>query len=403
MFKKLKIKNFQSHENSELEFSPGINIIVPENENDPNDIGKTSIFRALQLLCFNRPMGGSYFPNDKESGKTEISVELSDSKKISLIKEIKKKEVKKTIYKLDKKPFSSIPDQIVSALNLSEVNIQQQLDEPYLVTSSGGEVAKTINRITKIEQSDEWISSLTTEINATNRDITKLKQEIKAKKSELKKYSDIDETVALVNRLERIIGKIGKYTDDYDCLLSVNNEIVEIENWLLFNRKNILSLGKLIDEMEEIFVKIISISKEEEALQYLSDLIEDIEKLKYVDVRKELDALQKMMKEENQLFEEKKTLRELTQIFENVSDLEKVNVEGDLKSVQEMMRKINEMQEEKSELLEVFEIQERTDVLINEYSKIKERYILDLKKFGKCPTCLSIIGDKVIKRIAKEL
>jgi DNA repair ATPase RecN len=120
-------------------------------------------------------------------------------------------------------------------------------------------------------------------------------------------------------------------------------------------------------------------------------------------VRKELDALQKMMKEENQLFEEKKTLRELTQIFENVSDLEKVNVEGDLKSVQEMMRKINEMQEEKSELLEVFEIQERTDVLINEYSKIKERYILDLKKFGKCPTCLSIIGDKVIKRIAKEL
>lgn len=403
MFKSLKIKNFQSHENSELEFSSGINIIVPENENDPNDIGKTSIFRALQLLCFNRPLGGSYFPNSKEFGKTEISVELLNDKTVSLIKEIKNKEVKKTIYKLDKKSFSSIPDQVVSALNLSETNIQQQLDEPYLVTSSGGEVAKTINRITKIEQSDEWISSLTTEINTTNRDITKLKQEIKAKKNELKKYSDIDETAALVSRLEKIINKVDKYTDDYDHLLNVNNEVIEIEDWLFLNKTYVSVSEKLIDETEKILVEIESISKEEEVLRYLLNLIEDVKRLKHVDVRKDLDALQKMMQEENQLLEEKEILQELIEISEDVDDLKKVDVEKDLKTAQEMMQKINEMQKEKDDLFEVLETRKETDILIDNYSEVKKEYISDLKKFGKCPTCLSIIEDKVIKRIVKEL
>lgn len=407
MFKKLKIKNFQSHENSELEFSSGINIIVPEDGNNPNDVGKTSIFRALQLLCTNRPAGGNYFPKNKEKGKTEILVELDNDKEISLIKNIKDKEAKSAIYKIGNKKFekfgASVPDQIVSALNISEINFQNQLDPPYLITSTSGEIAKTINKITKIEQSDEWISSLTTEINTTNRDIIKLKQEIKAKKNELKKYSNIDETVALVNRLEKIISKTNKYTDDYDCLLSVNNEVIEIEDWLLSNKTNVFALEKLIDETEEIFVKMESIGKEKDSLQYLLDLIEDIERLKYVDVGTDLDVLQKIMKEENQLLEEKRVLQELTGIFEIVDDLKRVNVEKDLKSVQEMLRKINELQEEKRGLFGFFKAQKQVDVLINDYSKIKEEYVFDLKKFGKCPTCLSIIGDKVIKRIAKEL
>ena len=66
---------------------------------------------------------------------------------------------------------TSVPDQIEETLNLSELNIQEQFDIPFLVMTSPGEIARTINRITKLEKVDEWVSKLTTKVNQNNTKI----------------------------------------------------------------------------------------------------------------------------------------------------------------------------------------------------------------------------------------
>ena len=55
MIDKIKIQNYQSHENTELELSPGINVIIGE-----TDRGKTSILRALNWMFSNRPLGEGF-------------------------------------------------------------------------------------------------------------------------------------------------------------------------------------------------------------------------------------------------------------------------------------------------------------------------------------------------------
>ena len=52
MIKRIKIENIQSHKETELELSSGINAIVGSSNN-----GKSAILRAFYWLVYNRPLG----------------------------------------------------------------------------------------------------------------------------------------------------------------------------------------------------------------------------------------------------------------------------------------------------------------------------------------------------------
>ena len=74
MIDKISIKNFQSHPNTELELDPGINVITGSSDN-----GKTSIFRALYWIIYNRPSGNSFISNWIKDEKGNIKKEVTKS------------------------------------------------------------------------------------------------------------------------------------------------------------------------------------------------------------------------------------------------------------------------------------------------------------------------------------
>ena len=71
MIKKLHIRNFQSHKDSRLIFSDGVNVIVGN-----SDSGKSAILRALNWVITNRPSGDSYISN--WGGPTYVIVETEE-------------------------------------------------------------------------------------------------------------------------------------------------------------------------------------------------------------------------------------------------------------------------------------------------------------------------------------
>ena len=71
MIEKLQIKNFQSHKDSTLEFSPGVNVIVGS-----SDSGKSAIIRGLRWLAYGKPRGDSM--RSWWGGDITITVQLSD-------------------------------------------------------------------------------------------------------------------------------------------------------------------------------------------------------------------------------------------------------------------------------------------------------------------------------------
>ena len=161
MIKSVKLHNFRSHENTILEFHPGVNVIYGLGQS-----GKTNIIRAINWVVRNRPSGfnmHSHFAQDEET-----SVELIlDNGIVNLSKTAKK--IVYSIAHVGSYSYigGSVPEPITQLLNINEINISNQLDTPFLITDSPGEVGKVINRITKIEQVDSWISKLTTKANAT--------------------------------------------------------------------------------------------------------------------------------------------------------------------------------------------------------------------------------------------
>ena len=67
MINKLKTKNYQSHQDTELNFDPGVNIIIGSSNE-----GKSVIMRVFEWIINNRPLGASFVSYWNKDGKENI-------------------------------------------------------------------------------------------------------------------------------------------------------------------------------------------------------------------------------------------------------------------------------------------------------------------------------------------
>ena len=99
MIRSLHLKNFRSYRDYKFIFCKGINLIVGDGLS-----GKTNIVRALQRLCYYRPLRSkhrSYFANEED--ETSIDVLFDDCE--VLLSQTKKDSVYKLVVNGDKQEF----------------------------------------------------------------------------------------------------------------------------------------------------------------------------------------------------------------------------------------------------------------------------------------------------------
>jgi len=166
MITELHITNFQSHEETHLTFNPGVNIII-----GPSDSGKTAIIRALQWVIWNRPSGDSI--RSHWGGKTSVEL-VTEEGTVLRIKD-KGDSYGLTIggrKDLDFKAFgTSVPEEITQLLNINETNLQKQLDSPFLLSLSPGDVAKHFNKVAKLDKIDTSLQNINSGIRELTADI----------------------------------------------------------------------------------------------------------------------------------------------------------------------------------------------------------------------------------------
>lgn len=166
MIKRIKIQNFQSHIDTELEFSPQVNVIIGK-----YDSGKSAILRAINWPRTNRPRGDSFL-NAKGSAVVEIETEKGVVYRIkenksggavalgNIIEELVKEPTGNIhhnsyiIKPQDKNPKlfgavgSEVPKEVLTILNLQEINVQTQHNTGFLVFDSPNSVAEFIHERT---------------------------------------------------------------------------------------------------------------------------------------------------------------------------------------------------------------------------------------------------------------
>jgi len=356
MLEYIKITNYQSHENTQLDFSPGVNVITGKSQN-----GKTAILRSIYWLLFGKPSGFRFHSNFT-AGTDPTEVELKAEGFPSILAY---RSNKASGYIIGKEEFegTTVPDKVNQILNLDSLNIQGQLDEHFLITSSPGEVARVINKITRLERVADWVASLGSKINKENKNVDFCADKIEEGNEELRKYSELDSLEKLVLRYESVFAECDKLQERMVSLDLIAREIA--------------SVGKVLED-EELYRELVS---------GIYEVMVDVDAanrkkaflLEYNEIEKEIEFLEENIQGVDLL------LRDAMLMVE------------ESKSVEEKIESLSEL------AVVLGELGETVDSLEMERRELKDRYGKALKDLGKCPTCFSVVNDQVLEKIIESL
>lgn len=329
MFEYLRLQNFQSHRDTFLEFHKNVNVIFGTSLN-----GKTAIARGMGLLIYNRPLGCRYYSNfAPNKGETTIQLKPLDGPVITLEKTVHRKkdeskELVKTTYTYNNQNFSNLSDVIESTLNISELNIQQQFDNPFLILSSGGEFARVVNKITKLEKVDVWVSEFKSKINKTKNEIDFLESQITTCQNILTKYQGFEDLSTEINllkeknaELNNTNNKLLKLDGLLEKIEGIDDELARLTPALRIE-PDIESLSQIEQAMVSIEKRVVLINKVRtihngiSALNTIMGQLRQLEQMFLIeDQLQKIDyTLSRIEKAEDQIQEGKKLLELLSRL-----------------------------------------------------------------------------------------
>ena len=350
---KIIIKDFKSHKDTEIELSPYMNVIYGR----PN-FGKSNVIKALLLLKNNRPLGAEKtLPKTETKCVTDVEVSFSENNTISILREIKtlpndKKKVVKAEYKInDNEPYTgfgkSVPDKVTEILNLSELNIQKQSDSPYLISDSGGEFSRTINRLTGMGEANEWLKLTNESVKTTNNAIDIVNKKI----SDAKILSDKYHNVAL---LETLINDLTNTIDFGIVLNNTKNKITKLAKTTASHKRK----KAVYEMMIQHIVDTKDVYTTYSTLTNIKNSLTTIKKLKLRD----------------------KKISELLNI-DYMSDY--INTLTNINRLKETLKKLSNIKKVKKE----------TSIKIQNYNNTKAEYLIEVGNNDTCPVCFKPIDN----------
>lgn len=325
MIKELHIKNFQSHKNTSLEFCEGVNAIIGE-----TDSGKSAIIRALRLLVYNKPTGDSYRSN--WGGDTLIKAIVKDH----IIERIKTNS--KNLFILDDAEFNSYNEEISSVLNMDEINLQKQLDNPFLLSETSGVVSSHFNRVANLEKIDTALQKANQRVRKINSEVEYLQEQKELKNNLLQEYANIEGIEIKLKEVEHAESNLNLLQESEKTLSNVLTQLNTIQE----------GLDEFIyyEEVEQIVDSILVMHSEHKQLkskvELLTELYNYVEYIKthikefenYIPAETEVNQILK-------LYENKKELNRRATLLDNLcSDInykqkQLKTAENDLKDLEE--------------------------------------------------------------------
>ena len=307
MINKVEIFNFQSHKHTSLDFVDGTNVIIGK-----SDTGKSAIFRAINWVCSNRPLGDAY--RSEWGGDTKVVLYTSEGNVVQRVKTNSRNEY--IINDLVLTAFGyEVPDEVQNVLQMDFANIQSQMDKPFLLSSTPGEAAKLLNKAASIDDIDITMGNLKRNQNKINETINHNETQLEKYNKDIKSYNNIP-------LFEEKYNELYKKNEVYQDKRDKNNKIFAICSGIdevnidLESTKNVdVNLSNL-KKLNKIYSDFVA---QKERMKLLKNVIlkittrqEEIEKLKDVDDKiSTINSLEKSIKSFNEKSEKTAKLEKL--------------------------------------------------------------------------------------------
>jgi DNA repair exonuclease SbcCD ATPase subunit len=249
MFKSIKITNFQSHQDTELEFHPGVNVLVGS-----SDSGKSAIFRAMSWVMTNRPLGNTFC----RWGTKKTQVELTIDQDITIGRTKSKSENNYIFQDKELLAGTEVPEDIQRILKIDPmINIQQQISAPFLLASSPGEVASFFNEIAGLSDIDLSLKNLKSWQAMYIRTIKQLNLNIEKHQAQVLEMKYLDEAELKIKQLEDEQKKLDQIQADQKQikdLIHKHSRCSETLDEVSVKANALNSVNKLIQKTKDLEV-----------------------------------------------------------------------------------------------------------------------------------------------------
>lgn len=228
------IKNFQSHKNTIIPLTPGLNVIVGQSNH-----GKSAVFRALHWLYNNEFNGKADSFIRLNESKTSVKVLFNDGTSVEREKgrgdtgSVNSYTITHSDGSIQK--FSSVskdvPDEVRSILGSSNyvlpgdkkpntLNFWPQGEPPYLLHESGPTRARILNSFTGIDRVDKAVKELASDNRNLARDEKNIIESIDKVTSRIAKYDNLDELQQIYDDMQVIVVEADEVQNKLDFLTS---------------------------------------------------------------------------------------------------------------------------------------------------------------------------------------
>lgn len=355
--KSLHLKNFQSHEDTTLEFLPGLNVILGN-----SDSGKSAIVRGLRWLFYNEPMGADFLQRGKT--QVEVAAEFYDG---TILKRSRQKTTNAydlTLATGETMHFEgfgrTVPKEIVDYLNLRKfplsptddltLNIADQLEGPFLLQEKDSNKANAIGRLVGIHYIDQAQRNVNRDIKALNQDLKYEENSLEELLEKKKEYAFIEDKKKLLKNLQEIIEKGKKAEEKKEALESFLNNYQAIRGDIDHCQKRLIDY-KGVEELKSRLLKLKEAKERHSQLLRISTnygLIQGkISQCRDLLGRvKDLDLAKDSLKKTQTLDKDYKQIMTLTRLYQSNEESLK-EVQGQLKEAKELEKAKNYLEEGK--------------------------------------------------------
>lgn len=282
IIKKIKLRNFQSHNDTEILLSEGLTVIL-----GPTDNGKSAIIRALKWVLYNEPRGSDFITAGCKTCR--VSLEMGDGTIIT-----RERDGSRNRYVLQKGDCeqvfegfgSNVPAEIINAHGIPKiqidtdkstiVNLAEQLEPPFLLSESGGNRAKALGRLIGIHIIDAAQRATSRDLVETQQHNRTLNNNIEGLRKELERYKDLHLIKAEINLQKKLLTQLRDKGERFTELYNIRQKLYPAEADIVILKNLLLKLG-FLDRLMRYTSKAEDLGQRHERLTNLKKRIEDNE------------------------------------------------------------------------------------------------------------------------------
>jgi DNA repair protein SbcC/Rad50 len=353
---KVEITNFQSHEHSVMELTPGINLFT-----GTSNAGKSAINRAIYWALSNKPRGDYFIRHGKDSVRVKLIYDDGSEliryrgadKNFVKIKHANGKTESYTKFGAEYpepvKKFLSIPRENDI---LGNIYYSDQMSPLFLVDLPTADLPRAIGYLAGSDVMESASKSMMQESRQVKRDIDKIQSEIKKTENELKKYSQLDEKLLCLEKCKKMQSGIQGLIANQEYIQELDTRRKNTVNKINELKVCIYKLNDLLKYASEI-----NMAKEKYAIR--------AEMLSMVDsssnIHTVIDNVQAKIGKLNAFFKsyQKRNLKdlknklELTKKFEQIYS-EYVSRTKSIQTIQEHLKNINNEAKEGAKIIKQY-------------------------------------------------